>query len=333
MIGVWVEPSGESVELARAEIGSAAEALGGDAVGDPDPGGLIEVRLPDPAAGRALAARLALARRVLLGLGAGDEGLARVRAIGAAGGRAAVRRLGRPSGGGRDPGVAATGRAFVEGGGSIDLTDPSHRFWVRERAGVLEYFQELAPVDRSELQRRRMPTLPFRRPVALPPPLARAAVNLARVRPGDRVLDPFLGTGALLAEAGLLGARLVGIDRDAEMVRGALRNLAHLGLEAEELRVGDAEEVDLPGARGSLDAVVTDAPYGRSSGTGGESAERVVARVMPRWAERVREGGRVVLVTPGGYEPMPPDWACRIRVPVRVHRSLTREFRAYERTR
>jgi tRNA (guanine10-N2)-dimethyltransferase len=334
MMDVWVEPSGESPALAEEEIRSAAEAVGGGASGTSDPEGdyaLIPVSVPDRAAARSLAARLALARRCLRRLGADREGLEELREAGRRGEGGAVRRLGRPHGGGADAMVARAGAEYVRGGGRIDLEAPARRFWLRENAGATEFFEEIAPVDRSDLERRRMPSLPFQRPVSVSPRLARAAANLARIRPGDRVLDPFLGTGALLAEAGLLGARIFGIDRDPEMVRGALRNLAHLGLEAEEIRVGDASGVEPEWTRGALDAVLTDAPYGRSSGTGGEEAAAVVARVVPRWADRVRAGGRVVLVTPGGYEPMRDPWVCRIRVPVRVHRSLTREFRVYER--
>jgi tRNA (guanine10-N2)-dimethyltransferase len=333
VIRVYVEPSGESAELAAAEIAAAAEALGGGAADRevPVPEGLALVLLPDRAAALALASRLALARRCLVRLGTETEGLVAMRAAGAEGGTGAVRRVGRPSGSRGDATVQAAGAAFVAGGGRIDLEHAGRRFWVRGDPESPEYFEEIAPVDREAVEHRRMPTLPFQRPVALAPRLARASANLARIRPGDRVVDPFLGTGALLAEAGLLGASLVGIDRDAEMVRGAVRNLRHFGLEAEALVVGDSGEVTLPEAGRPFDALLTDPPYGRASGTGGEAAQRVVERVIPRWAELVRPGGRVVLVLPGGYEPLDAPWVVRRRIPVRVHRSLTREFRVYER--
>ena len=180
------------------------------------------------------------------------------------------------------------------------------------------------------MNERRMPRLPFRRPVSLPPRLGRAAANLARVREGSRVLDPFLGTGALLAEAGLLGAHLYGIDRDPEMVRGALRNLAHLGVGAEELIVGDAAEVEFEDPQVRFDAVLTDAPYGRSSSTGGEPVRRLVQQVVPRWAHRLAPGGRVVLIVPKGSPEMSGIGRLVGCPALRVHRSLTREFRVYE---
>jgi tRNA (guanine10-N2)-dimethyltransferase len=144
------------------------------------------------------------------------------------------------------------------------------------------------------------------------------------------VLDPFLGTGALLAEAGLLGARLYGVDRDPEMVRGALRNLAHLGVAAEELLVGDAAEVDFDDPHVRFDAVLTDAPYGRSSSTGGEPVNRLIQHVVPRWARRLTRGGRVVLIVPKGSPEIPGIGRLAGSPSLRVHRSLTREFRVYE---
>jgi putative methyltransferase (TIGR01177 family) len=335
MIRVYVELSGESAALATAESIAAAEALGGhaardDALGVPE---LAALDVPDDSGVRALAGRLALARRCLVVRSEPLEILSTLDHVGHEGESAAVRRLGRPSSGGDDTAVLSAGRAFKGGGGRIDLEAPARRFWLaRGRDGADRLLEEVASVDRRSASARRMPTLPFQRPVSLPPRLARAAANLARVRAGDRVVDPFVGTGALLAEAGLLGARLFGIDRDSEMVRGALRNLAHLGVVAEELVVGDAGEAEFGAAPTVFDAVLTDPPYGRASSTGGEGSSAVVDRVLPRWASRVRPGGRLVVIVSTPIQDPGPEWHSVVSVPVRVHRSLTREFRVYERT-
>ncbi len=329
MSRIWVETSGESQALAFAEVGAAAEALGGRPVGPVGGSGtLYEVELPRPAADQ-LASRLALAHRCLVEPVLSSEG---ILVPAEAGTSAVFRPLGRPTGGGIDEAVLAAGRRWKAGGGTVDLTHPDRRFWkVAGEGDAAVWMEELAPVDRRSVAGRRLSKLPFRRPVGLDPRLARATANLARPRSGARLVDPFVGTGALLAEAALLGARVVGIDRDPTMVQGALRNFAHLGLVAEAMVVGDAGTVDGPELAGPFDAVLSDLPYGRSAGTGGEDAVGVIRRVLPRWAERVRPGGRVVVVTPGGEDPLEPPWRRRLSVPVRVHRSLTREFRVYER--
>jgi putative methyltransferase (TIGR01177 family) len=334
MIRAYVEISGESAALAAGEATAAAEALGGRrAKDDPlDVPGLVGVDLPPDVEVSALAERLALARRCIALFAEPGEIVTSLHRAGGAGASASVRRLGSPSSGGNDSAVLAAGHSYKTGGGTIDLEDPHRRFWlVRGTDGADRLFEEVAVVDRRSASARRMPTLPFQRPVSLPPRLARAAANLARVRPGDRILDPFVGTGALLAEAGLLGARLYGIDRDAEMVRGALRNLAHLGVAAEELVVGDAGEAEFAGGEQPWDAIVTDPPYGRASSTGGEGSGAVVDRVLPRWARRVRPGGRLVVIVSAPIQGPGADWRLVLAIPVRVHRSLTREFRVYER--
>ncbi|MGP8159129.1 MAG: TRM11 family SAM-dependent methyltransferase [Thermoplasmata archaeon] len=334
MIPGFVELSQESLALAEAEAVCAAEALGGRGIpATPQVPGLVAVAVPNVGTWTQLAGRLALARRCLVSITTSADVVSAARGEGARGGSAAFRRIGRPSGGGGDPNVLGCGRAFKVGGGTIDLDRPSRRFWLVRGPDEREHlFEEMASVDRTGPTRRRMPLLPFRRPVSLPPKLARAAANLARVRPSDRVLDPFLGTGALLAEAGLLGGRLYGVDRDSAMVRGALQNLAHFGLTAEELVVGDAREVEFSDRATTFSAIVTDPPYGRSSSTGGEAVSELIARVIDRWSERLTPDGRVLLIVPSGGPPLGIPGAPRFRIPVRVHRSLTREFCLYERT-
>lgn len=329
-----VEISGESPPLAAAEAVAAAETLGGGAgPSRPEFGDqVISIQLPDGRTGEELAERLGLARRCLETRSEGDTLGPTLERYARAGDSVSVRRLGRPSSGGEDPRILALGRAYVSAGGRIDLGDPAHRLWlIGPPNGPDAVLEEVAAIDRPAASARRMPTLPFQRPVALAPRLARAAANLARVGPGRRVLDPFVGTGALLAEAGLLGGQLFGIDREAAMVRGALRNLQHLGVTANELVVGDAGEVDVPSAPPTFDAILTDPPYGRASSTGGEVASEVVDRVLPRWAARVGPNGRIVVITPGPPVALGPEWEERLHVAVRVHRSLTRNFRVYER--
>jgi len=329
----FVELSGEAPALALAEVSGAVEALSGwvGASGPPNVAGLVPVRLADAPSLAELARRLALARRVLVRVGSEGavEGAARVE--GGAGRSAAFRRLGQP-GATADSDVRAAGAAYVSGGGSIDLETPTVRYWIAGMAsGGAVLLREVAEVDRSDAASRAMPRLPFRRPVSLPPRFARAAVNLAAVRAGDRVLDPFLGTGALLAEAALLGARVYGLDADAAMVRGALRNLSHLGVEAVAVTEGDARTVAFAGAPVLFDAIITDPPYGRASASVGAEPSRLVREVLARWQGFVRPGGKVVVLSPGGPEVLPRPWVEDLRVPVRVHRSLTREFRRYRR--
>ncbi len=331
---LWVELSQENLRLARAELGGAAAAL--DTVVSPEEP-LLDGMAPVPGSrgtAVALAGRLALARRCLAELPLRDLDAARAwfGREGAQGGRARFRPLHGARADVVEPWVHALARAFVEGGGTIDLERPTRRFWYVPARSDLRLFEEVATIDRRAFESRRMPRFPFQRPVSLPPRLSRAAANLARVRPGDRVVDPFCGTGALLLEAALLGARCSGVDRDAEMVRGALRNFGHAGESAASVTVGDAAAAFPPPGGGAWDAILTDPPYGRQSGAGGEDPAALVARCLPEWTRFVRRGGLAVVIVPGGPPSLVEGWVERDRIPDRVHRSLTREFRVYERT-
>ena len=333
MITGYVEPSGEDAELARREVAGAAEALDGRAAGPPGTpvAGLLEVQVPAEASLASLASRLALARRTLVLVDRSGSALEAAGREGAGGRSAAFRRLGRP-GAAADAAVRAAGQAYVLGGGTFDLDAPQRRYWLaRQDDGTEALLREVAAVERAQATLRAMPRLPFRRPVSLPPRLARAAANLASIRPGERVLDPFLGTGALLAEAALLGARVYGLDADPAMVRGALRNFAHLGVRAEAFVEGDSRVVEFPGGERTFDAILTDPPYGRASASVGAEPSRLVPEVLSRWQGSVRPAGRVVVLSPGGPPLLAEPWVEDCRVPVRVHRSLTREFRRYRR--
>ncbi len=87
-------------------------------------------------------------------------------------------------------------------------------------------------------------------------PFGRALVAAADVRPGATVLDVACGRGACLypaLEAVGPGGRVLGIDLAPGMVAQLGAELAERGIANAEVRVGDAEAIDLPDA--SVDVV------------------------------------------------------------------------------
>jgi tRNA G10 N-methylase Trm11 len=71
----------------------------------------------------------------------------------------------------------------------------------------------------------------------LPPKLAQIMVNLAGLHQG-RILDPFVGTGVILQEAGRLGYPVYGTDMEARMI-----DYTRANLQAQELKA-DLETAD-----------------------------------------------------------------------------------------
>jgi tRNA (guanine10-N2)-dimethyltransferase len=335
IVTVWL--SGENRALARAEVAAATRRLGGRVIGargqtsTPE---RSEVEVPDREAAVALANRLALAHRCAVPWQEADPELVegQLRQLGARGESAAFQWVsGSP--GARPPEILRQlGNVFRSGGGRISLDHPDLRFWLENAAdGYIRVFEEVGRVDRTAFTARRTPHLPFQRPVTLAPRLARALINLSHIGPGDRVVDPFVGTGSLLLEAALIGANTVGIDANASMIRGALENFAHFGQTPEALRQTDAADAAAGFPPASFDALVTDPPYGRASGTGGEPPERLWSRALTAWTRRVRPGGHIGLVVPTGVKVPQLEARLEVAIPQRAHRSLTREFRVYVR--
>jgi tRNA (guanine10-N2)-dimethyltransferase len=335
MAEYWFELSQENPALAEAEAEAVVVTTGGVRLASAQGHvGFLAAEFRDVASAELAAARIASARRMLgmWPLSTHDELLDRFRELGRTRTTASFRTVGRGTTAPLPDVIRAMAGAFIEGGGAIDLEHPVRRFWIANPGGDWNVGEEIGQVDRRSFEARRMPTLPFQRPVSLPPRLGRIAVNLAHVKPGMHVVDPFVGTGALLAEAALLGARVTGVDRDARMVRGASENFAHLGVEAEQWIVDDARSAGLAARPGSYDALVTDPPYGRASSVGDETPAELLARTMPAWGDAVGPEGRIVLVVAGGPDPLPRPWRRELCVVDRVHRSLTREFRVYRRS-
>lgn len=108
----------------------------------------------------------------------------------------------------------------------------------------------------------------------------RHAIAALRLQPGDRVLDLACGSGDLAAEAETTGARVVGLDFSA----GMLRTAAARGLGCGFVR-GDA--LALPLADASVDAVVSGFALRNFVDLAGAFAE--CARVL-------RPGGRLALL-------------------------------------
>lgn len=162
---------------------------------------------------------------------------------------------------------------------------------------------------------------PFFHPLALNPKLARLFLNLARLRKGQRVLDPFCGSGSILIEAGLMGLRAIGTDKDREMLWGCAQNLEFCKVRA-ETGEGDATQIGLR----DLDAVVTDPPYARASKVFDRDLKTLYDEFLESAYDSLKPGGYLVLAVPhntrlgyakAGFEKA-GDWLHY------VHRSLTR---------
>ncbi|MGB9964471.1 TIGR01177 family methyltransferase [Halobacterium hubeiense] len=211
------------------------------------------------------------------------------------------------------------GGVLVDAGFDVDLEDPDHELRALFSADRC-FLAWLAAESVRDFGERKPTDRPFFQPGSMDPLLARALCNLARVRPGDVVLDPMCGTGGVLIEAGLLGARPLGTDAQSKMVAGASENLAAY---VPDFDVARADATRLPLRDGAADAVVFDAPYGRQSKVETHELADLVAGAL---AEARRVADRCVLVADRDWreQARAAGWTVAERFERRVHRSLTR---------
>ncbi len=176
---------------------------------------------------------------------------------------------------------------------------------------------------------RRPRARPFFHPAVLYPKFARALVNLAKVKPGEILLDPFCGTGSILLEAGLVGVHAVGLDINRKMCKGSLLNLSAFGVDHMGVLNSDA-------ARSSVyrcDAIVTDVPYGRASSTRGMSSDVILGGLAERAKAILPKDRHAVIVSPETLEPFEFDGFQLIETHrIYVHRNLTRLVRVLRRS-
>ncbi|TLZ52176.1 MAG: TIGR01177 family methyltransferase, partial [Methanobacteriota archaeon] len=225
---VLVELSGEQPALARAEVLAALEAAS-----HPFRFLLAEERLLAAETGAApawLGRRLALAHFVdeLIVGGELDEVVDAARSLKFAGRTFRV-RVNSYKGCHNKVELEKTLGDVVSG--TVNLAAPEEE--VRLIEGERHYLcRRLAAIDRRAFEARKVAERAFVQPISLHPRLARALVNLSRVPDGGTLLDPFCGTGGILLEAGLIGARPIGGDVRTDMIEGSRSALREFGVEA-----------------------------------------------------------------------------------------------------
>ncbi|MDO8433037.1 MAG: methyltransferase domain-containing protein [Candidatus Binatus sp.] len=133
------------------------------------------------------------------------------------------------------------------------------------------------------------------RPASLRPATAAALAWLSSPQDDDVVLDPFCGAGTILIERAHLGrySMLLGSDRDREALAAAEANV---GNRYQPIKLENWDAAAIPLEAGSVDAIVTNLPWGIRYGTHGENR-----KLYPRWFAEfgrvLKSGGRMVLLT------------------------------------
>ena len=185
---------------------------------------------------------------------------------------------------------------------------------------------KLYSINRTQFERRKVQFRPFFSPISLHPRIARALVNISNIKKDDILLDPFCGTGGILLEAGLIGAKVIGNDIEEKMIDGCRKTLDYYEIKNYSIFCSDIG--DISNYLNAVDAVVTDFPYGKSTTTKGEDMENLYLRAFESISKILKTGGRAIIgISRYDLINVGKEYLSYIEThEFRAHRSLTRYF-------
>lgn len=207
----------------------------------------------------------------------------------------------------------------------VNLKKPKSLIRVVAFEDVVYVAIERIKLNKKHFEETKPHKRPFFYPGSMSPKLARCMVNLARVKEGQLVLDPFCGTGGILIEAGIIGCKVVGSDIYWKMKNGTAVNLEHYGITDYRTFNLDVRELKM---YEKVAAVVTDPPYGISTTTGDVDGENIIKEFYKSIYDNMRDDAYLCMASPHfiDLKPMVDEVGFEIveRYEIKMHRSLTR---------
>ena len=136
-------------------------------------------------------------------------------------------------------------------------------------------------------------------PSMLNPIIANAMLDLVEVKSGDSILDPMCGSGTILIECKLRfpDTKCRGFDINPQHVHGALLNARAAGVDVE------IEAMDICSLKNfleprTIDAIITNPPYGIRERAVGKSLENVYECLFKISQTLLKNKGKLCLITP-----------------------------------
>jgi len=212
----------------------------------------------------------------------------------------------------------------------VDLADPDNEIRVLITNKKIYVGLKKAEINRTQFEKRKVQHRPFFSPISLHPKIARILVNLSEIRKNETLFDPFCGTGGILIEAGLIGAKLIGSDIEKKMVEGCKKTLDFYGLKNYRLFCCDVG--DIKKRINFVDAVVTDLPYGKSTTTKGEEIKKLYERAFENISKVLIDKRKAVIgLSNKDRISLGEKYLSFLeKYEFRVHKSLTRYFVVYK---
>lgn len=172
----------------------------------------------------------------------------------------------------------------------------------------------------NRFKNREPENKPCFHPTILKPWLARLLVNLARTK--KEIYDPFCGTGSILIEAAIIGAKVKGSDFDTRMLKKARENLDFYNIKANLAKI-DATQLSKYIKR--VDTIATDPPYKRSSFSSKEDISELYDLFLNE-VEKILKGYLSFMIPKGIKIKIPKYLKVVGDADIYVHGSLTRRI-------
>jgi len=205
--------------------------------------------------------------------------------------------------------------------GPVQLINPVEEYRAIISKDRCYFGRVLYRIDRGAYDERNPGRRDFFHPGVMMPRMARTLVNLSLAGNGSLLLDPFCGTGGILIEAELLGVHSVGSDFDPIMIQGCKENIRQSDLLL-------ADTTRLPVRDRTVDAVVTDFPYGQSVCIKkADTMEHLYHDALGEINRVLKTGSRAIVVTHRDISDIAEQHMAVLQHHTqRVHKSLTRHI-------
>ena len=202
----------------------------------------------------------------------------------------------------------------------IDLTKPDVKIlYYSDEKTILSLWERDLETYYTKCLEHHIRYRPFFSPISIHPRISRSMVNLSNSTKGDRVIDPFCGTGGILIEIADMQIEAIGIDILRKMVENSVGNLKHYNLKGVVVK-GDIENI----SNYDFKAIVTDPPYGLSTTTKGEGVKELMSRSMKIFTRVMKKGQRIVMAISKPKLINPKDFTLIHKFEWYIHKSLTR---------
>ena len=140
-------------------------------------------------------------------------------------------------------------------------------------------------------------------------------INLAGLKEGETVCDPFCGTGTTLLEAESMGIHSIGIDFDEKMYEISKENIKANGFNS---KIFKADFSQINEFSDIIDGIVTDLPYGRAS-----KSSDIPEKVLQKFLSIMPRKKKFAIMCKKGLEPN-LNFEATKRYDIYRHKSLTR---------